>query len=667
MPKPLMLPKLRAQASFVPETLDAEKRTVEVLFYSGAEVQRFPFFDDPYMLSFSLDAKSVRLERFNRGAPLVDNHKDDRPVMDSVLGVVEKAWMAADGGHALVKIAADRQDILTRIQDGILRNFSMGAVIHQAKDITQKGDSQRRLLAIDWEPHELSLTPVPADMGAQALAQAEKFPCRLTLGAASAHTEATMKIKVRLLADVEDVGKLGEIVEIAEDSFDEDLHSKELNPKPAQLAADDRSEDRLLSDDIDSEKRRKERIRAIQMEYDRDDFWAERCIRKNFSVKEALADARKKRAEETPELDGRIRHGEDYDSLGWSQARMAEALHARAKGKACPDPAQKYARFSFAECGFEILQKLGKTRGRALDPLRGAEEVVKLALSTSDFAGLLANTLNKDLLSDYQIATQTFRTFAQQRNFKDYRPHTFHRRGDFPLPLQVGENGEIQQGAMGESKETVSALRYGRILPLSLEIIVNDDLNAFTDFGSMVSRRIQDLESALFYSRCIAVGSGLGPTLADGVVLYNATHANVNSAGALDNTRLEEAWGLMAAQTTIDSMKMNVPPRYVLTSATSHVLARRLLSPIFAAQASNVNAFEGILTAIYDANLSGTRYYVLADPSFGTNYIYGTINGQGPRFAVREGWEVEGVEVKVAHDFGCGAIDYRFGVTGAGA
>ena len=44
-----------------------------------------------------------------------------------------------------------------------------------------------------------------------------------------------MKIKVRLLADVEDVGKLGQIVEIEEDSFDEDLHSKELEKDKQQI------------------------------------------------------------------------------------------------------------------------------------------------------------------------------------------------------------------------------------------------------------------------------------------------------------------------------------------------------------------------------------------------------------------------------------------------
>jgi hypothetical protein len=666
MKRKVQLAKLRTSASFEPSTLDAEARTVELCWYSGAFVHRYNWEHGTYLLGFSMEPKAIRLDRMKSGAPVLNAHNDWS--LGDVIGVVEKARVEKGKGYATVRFS-EREEVAPIFGDvkaGILRNVSMGAIVHQMKEVTEKGDPVKKFLAIDWEPLEVSLVPIGADPGAQALAQTERFPCVVQFSGAVAPKEDSMK--VRLLADVEDVGKLGDIVEIEELEFDDELHSKDLEEKAPRRteALDERSEDRLLSDEIEADKRRAERIRAIQMHHDLDDFWAERCIRKGFTVKQALTEARKRRSDSTPELDGRIRHGEDYDSMGWSVARMTEALAARAERKACPEPAHAYARHTFAECGYVILEKLGKTRGRALDPLRGAEEVIKLALSTSDFSGLLANTLNKNLLEKYMLATPTFRRIAKEKQFKDYRPHTFHRAGDFPLPLQVGENGEIQQGSMGESKETVTALRYGRILPLSLEILVNDDLNAFTDFGDLVARRIMDFESATFYSRCISTGSGLGPTLTDGVVLYNSTHANVNTTGALDNTRLEEAWGLMASQTTVDGLKQTASPKFVLTSATSYVLARRLLSPIFAAQASNVNAFDGILEAIYDPNLSGTRYYVLSDPADGTNYVYGTINGQGPRFAVREGWEVEGVEVKVAHDFGCGAIDYRFGVTGNG-
>jgi len=299
--------------------------------------------------------------------------------------------------------------------------------------------------------------------------------------------------------------------------------------------------------------------------------------------------------------------------------------------------------------------------------LRNPEAVIKLAMTTSDFPNILENVLNKTLLPMYTLASQSFRLFSQRRDFRDYRPHQFLRAGDFPALQQVLEGGEITQGAMGENGETVTAFTFGRILSISRAVLINDDVNALQDFAGMVSRRVLDFESARFYAVCIAPSSGVGPALSDGLAVYHSTHANTNSAGALDNTRLGEAWGKAASQTSIDGIKLNIPLRFVLTSATSHVLARTLLAAITPNQASQVNPFAGMMEPIYDANLSGTRYYVLADPSFGSNYIWGTIGGAGPRFEIRNGFEVEGIQVKVAHDFGCGAVDFRFGVTGAGA
>jgi hypothetical protein len=34
---------------------------------------------------------------------------------------------------------------------------------------------------------------------------------------------------------------------------------------------------------------------------------------------------------------------------------------------------------------------------------------------------------------------------------------------------------------------------------------------------------------------------------------------------------------------------------------------------------------------------------------------------------VQNGWRVAGVEVRVQRDFGTGAVEFRYGVTGAGA
>lgn len=666
--KIIELPRHLLRASVEPSTLDADARTIDLIWYTGASIYRYSWDEGVYELTFSMDPKAVRMDRLRSGAPLLNSHSQWS--LEAVIGVVEKASIEKGVGRATVRFSEreDVEPIWNDVKAKIIRNVSMGAVVHQMKEVTEKGDRLKKFLAIDWEPMELSMVAVAADPGAKSLAAAdtaEKFPCTITLSAeavANARTEG--KMKVRLLST-------NEVLEIQDDDFDEKLHSLslEIDPPSTTTAApvDDRSEDRQLNDFKEAETKRAARIREVMISCELDEVWAMRHIKLGSTVKVAIADARRIMAEKAPAIDGRLTMGTDYGSLGWKTARITEALSARALKETCPEPARQWARATIAECAFAVLEQLGQTRGRVLDVWRAPFDVIKLAMGTTDFPGILANVLNKTLLPAYQAAQASFRTIASQRQFRDYRPHRFVRAGDFPLTMQVGESGEITEGAMGESSETVTALKYGRILNILWEVLVNDDLNAFQDFGGMVARRIVDRENALFYATCITAAAGLGPNLADGVAVHNAAHGNINSGGVLDNSRLEEAFALMAAQVSIDGLKLSVGPRYVLTSPTSYVLARRLLSPIFAAQASNVNAFEGMLSPVYDANLTGVRYYVIADPASIPNYIYGTVDGQGPRFEVRQGFEVEGVQAKVVHDFGTGAIDFRGSVTGAGA
>lgn len=197
---------------------------------------------------------------------------------------------------------------------------------------------------------------------------------------------------------------------------------------------------------------------------------------------------------------------------------------------------------------------------------------------------------------------------------------------------------------------------------------MNDDVSVFQDLAVKAALRAADFENATFYSRVITTGSGLGPNLSDGVAVYNSAHGNVASAGALSVTLLGEARQKLREQASLDGIKMNVQGSILLVSAASETLAEQLVAPLSPAQFSNANPFQGRLTVIADSNLSGTRFYVLSDPGRGSNYVYGSLDGQeGPRIETRQGWEIEGIEMKMVIDLAVGGVDHKFGVTGAGA
>ncbi len=686
------VPPVLALVQLDAATVDTEAMTVEVVFYTGAPVIRMPMFDDPFELEFEMSKKAADLSRLNNGAPLVDSHQTDGSVRDS-FGVVKKAWLSGGEGRALVQFSKRPEvaGIWQDVQDGILKNISMGVLIQELKDVTAKDAELTRMRATKWQPRELSLVLVPADPGAQILAEdgAEGRTCKIihrAEAAAEAPTKGTKMetITVRLLADT-DIAKQGALVEILADDFDEELHTKDLKPKrvtpadpgPVVPAPSGETNSRTIDEALAADKAYGKEIRRIGSHYGMDELWAQKKINEQVEVKDAISAATTERAKRNPIGNGAIGFGEDFDSSEFKSESMSESLIARATGTELPERSRQFANWSFAECALELLKIGGKARNLSVRGDVAQILSTNLALhTTSDFPLLLANTLNKMLQPEYAQAEPTYRFLAERRPFNDFRPHSFDSAGDFPNLLQVNEHGEFKSGTMGEKSESVTAATYGRIIGLSRQLLVNDDLGAFSNLAVKAARRVVDFENALFFSTVITAGAGLGPDLSDTNPVYDAAHNNLTGAGVLSVTLLGAARALMMKQTSIDGLKLNTPAAILLVSPDSLTLAEQLLAPGSALvgqgkdddAVSNVNPFAGAMRPVGDANLTGSRFYMLADPARLANYMYGYLNGAtGPRTEVRNGFETDGVEFKLALDFGVGAIEFRGGVSGAGA
>lgn len=137
------------------EAVDAEARTVELAFSSEAPVER-------WFGSEILDhtPRAVRLDRLNGGGALLVGHDPADQV-----GVIDSARIDKDRvGRATVRFSrsARGEEIFQDVQDGIRRLVSVGYRIHdlQLEKSADTGDVYR---ALDWEPYEISLVPVPAD------------------------------------------------------------------------------------------------------------------------------------------------------------------------------------------------------------------------------------------------------------------------------------------------------------------------------------------------------------------------------------------------------------------------------------------------------------------------------------------------------------------------
>jgi hypothetical protein len=137
-------------------------RRREVLFYSGATVERFG-----WKLRFDMD--SADLSALSAGAPVLDGHRIEET--EYVIGVVESARRADDGYRAVLRFS-NREDVnglWQDIQDGILRNVSMGVQIGELVVESKPGADVKQYLARKWKPYEISVVPIGADPQAKIL------------------------------------------------------------------------------------------------------------------------------------------------------------------------------------------------------------------------------------------------------------------------------------------------------------------------------------------------------------------------------------------------------------------------------------------------------------------------------------------------------------------
>jgi len=161
--------KTHIRAAVAPQSFDEEENTFDVTFTTSAPVRRYDWQRDTYyneVLSF--DTSHVNLSRLNSKAPVLDNH-DRYTGVTAQIGVVEKAWVENEQGGATIRFSKreDVKGIVQDVKDGILANISIGYAIKKVEREFEEGQDIPTYRAVDWEPFEISLVPVPADPAAQ--------------------------------------------------------------------------------------------------------------------------------------------------------------------------------------------------------------------------------------------------------------------------------------------------------------------------------------------------------------------------------------------------------------------------------------------------------------------------------------------------------------------
>ena len=358
--------------------------------------------------------------------------------------------------------------------------------------------------------------------------------------------------------------------------------------------------------------------------------------------------------------------GPSSTDISFREAVTGALMHRHEPARHQPDAnAREFRGMTLMEMARFATERRGiNTRGMSKMELAGLALTLRADTgfhSTSDFPSILANVANKTLRQGYESTPRTFTSWARQVSIPDFKQVQRTQLGGAPDLIKVPESGEFTYGTIGEGKEVYSLATYGRIIGITRQTIINDDLNAFARIPAAFGASAADLESDLVYS--ILTGN---PVMNDAVTLFNlATHGNVGTAGIISETSLTEAYELYAKQKGLEGRLISIQPRFLIVPpGTRAVEARKNITQTTPAQVSGVNAFANRLEIIEEARLlpaAGAKpWFLSADPTRIDTVEFGFLEGNnGVYTETRNGFEVDGIEIKARHDFAYKAIDWR--------
>jgi hypothetical protein len=661
-------------------SFDADTNTIEVVFSTGATVKRYSWArDEYYNETLEMTPEAVRLGRLNAGAPLLDTHNSWS--LDSVIGsVVAGSAAIRDGkGYARVKLSTAPADAdrVAKIRDGVVRNVSVGYRLHRIERTpgNEKEGKIAEVRVVDWEPLEISAVPVPADPGAQFRGEEPqtKFPCVIVTREAEASEPSAA------VAETE-----------------EQPVNKDTNAAAGERAADVTAQAAAAAQtQANDEMVRAAADAAVRAERERAS--AIREIAKPFKLGEladqhitAGTDVAKFREAVVAELAKRARSDDPIITDSRAEVtgpanteRRAAAIENALLHRAYPgefkltDDGRDFRGMSLVELARDALESAGiRTRGMskmdvAQDALLLGQQVrIGGLMTTFDFPNILANVLNKTLRAGYEAAPQTFRPLITETSVPDFKPVSRVQLGEAPQLDKVLEHGEFKRGGMGEAAEQYSIATYGKIVGITRQVIVNDDLNAFTRIPRAFGVQAAQLESDLVWAQILG-----NPTMGDTVSLFAAAHNNLAGTGAVIGVDTVSAGRTaMAKQTGLDGKTVlnlnavNIIVPVVLETAAEQFLhgtfyptapsgvvpqTLRSLNPISEPRLDNGIPRFGIAG-------SNTAWYLAANPGqldlVELAYLEGN---QGVYTETRIGFDIDGIEVKVRMDVGAKVIDWR--------
>ena len=634
------------------------------------------------------------------------------------VGVVRRAWPNGDKGMATLQFDLGDEDgaeMFRKASAGILQNLSFGTFVYKREktDLQTEGMPEGKppyindkeigmFKAVDWEPFEISPCTVPADFNSCFLSAQPTGEVTIFGTPDSGVIDA-----LRAISPTKEKPAMPETT-----TQDTGADARVVNEQALAAAREEA---------VQAERQRVSEIQALGAITGVDGAVISEFVAKGVSADQArkqITDRLAKKGTENLHGDEFITRPQGgasvtRDGMEQSLARMQMALLLRADGRfflarrhdhngndvgeyldgcgpeqqrKAAELAQEYRNFKLIDMAKEYLAFRGlnprvwdvtRIADEALKgPSRGAEFFAGGAESTSDFPAILANVANKSLRQGYEAYPRTFQPFCRQVTAADFKPINRVMLADAPVLQQLNEKGEYHRAQLTDNNISYALNTYGEIVALTRKVIINDDLQAFTRVPALLGVAAAQLESNTVWGIIISNPQAKYAGDAAPTALFAAGHNNLltgvassidpNVANAVALTALGKARGAMRIQKGPNGTPLNLIPRFIAVPTALESYMLQVVYPIAIASADVtkvvpewVRSLVPVVEPRLDAN-SATAWYLIADPAQIDTVEYCYLEGQqGVYIETKQGFEIDGVEIKARMDFGAAALDYR--------
>ncbi len=298
-------------------------------------------------------------------------------------------------------------------------------------------------------------------------------------------------------------------------------------------------------------------------------------------------------------------------------------------------------------------------------------EIQAQGWSALDIANTLAATANKFIFRGWNMIDQTCLRIGKVQSVRDFKTATTISLTDSLIFEKVGTTGQIKNGTLADLTYTVKAETYAKMLAITRQDIINDDLSALTDVPMKLGLGAMKILNDIFWSKFLGLVNAS---------FFVSGNNNINT-GVADMTvgGLDATETIFMNQTNPDGTPLGLTPSIIVVPTALYNKALTLMGSqgaayvaAYATASGDKNPFFGryrVETSPYISNSSYTGYtsvgwWMLGDPNQLPVITIAALNGNVMPTVdtAQAAFNVLGIEMRGYSDVGVNSTEYRGGV-----